>query len=429
MVKRWIWVVFIGVALAQEPPQIAYLGPVDSRVSYVEKMAYVPAQDFARGFGLKYLEASGLLSLDLGVRTVRMRIYNDAEAAAKAEPPGVYRAERVLYLPLNYAAEALGLKPRARGGIIEIDLPTAELEFWEVRSEGGRDRIMLRFSREVNARIVNVDTIEVVGARGKSETRVIEGHSLREVSVSNGGYGLRVTLSRGGNASPRILPLPSGIAIDLGPAPVVATSAPLVVIDPGHGGNETGVKTGEFVEKDFTLALAQALVPALEARGFRTALSRDDDSNPTPEERARLAASGRVVLSLHASTSPQANGNARIVTYSALANSEERPIFSRNIATVLNSPETTPDQRRLLARLAAPDQESSKLAARLARANPLKGSTTEAPVYILSTSAASGALIEMAGASDPAVQNNLKDPDYLKELAQAIAAAVAEVVL
>lgn len=429
MVKKWIWLVFIGIALAQEPPQIAYLGPVDSRVSYVGKMAYVPAQDFARGFGLKYLEAGGLLSLDLGVRTVRMRIYSDAEAAAKAEPPGVYRSERVLYLPINYAAEALGLEPRARGGIIEIDLPTAELEFWEVRSEEGRDRIMLRFSREVNARIVNVDTIEVIGARGESETRVVGSSSLREVSISNGGYGLRINLEREGNTSPRLLPLPKGLAVDLGPAPVVATAAPLVVIDPGHGGDETGVKAGEFVEKDFTLALAQALVPALEARGFRTALSRDDDSNPTPEERARLAASGRVVLSLHASASPQANGNARIVTYSALANSEDRPIFSRNIATVLNSPETTPDQRQLLLRLAASEPESAQLADRLARANPLKGSTTEAPVYILSSTAASGALIEMAGTADPAVQNSLKDPDYLKELAQAIAAAVAEVVL
>lgn len=428
MVKRWIWAVFIGLALAQEPPQIAYLGPVDSRVSYIGEVAYVPAQDFARGFGLKYLEAGGLLSLDLGVRTVRMRIYSDAEAAAKANPPGVYRSERVLYLPLDYAAQALGLTPRFRPGIIEIELPPAELEFWEVRSEGGRDRIMLRFSREVNARIVNVDTIEVIGARGKSETRVVGSNSLREVSVSNGGYGLRVMLSRENDTAPRILPLPSGLAIDLGPDPVVAAPAPLVVIDPGHGGSDTGVQAGEFVEKDFTLALAQALVPALERHGFRTALSREDDSNPTPEERARLAAGGRVVLSLHASLAPQSNGNARIVGHAPLANGEDQPGFSRNVATVLNSVETTPQQRALLLRLAASSEENVRLANRVAGAKLVRGSTTQAPVYVLANTAGSGVLIEMAGALDPAVRNNLKDPNYLEELAQAIAAAVAEVV-
>jgi N-acetylmuramoyl-L-alanine amidase len=54
---------------------------------------------------------------------------------------------------------------------------------------------------------------------------------------------------------------------------VVTPANRLVVIDPGHGGNNTGTRnvvTGRY-EKDYTLDWARRLAPLLEQSGWRVA--------------------------------------------------------------------------------------------------------------------------------------------------------------
>ncbi len=85
----------------------------------------------------------------------------------------------------------------------------------------------------------------------------------------------------------------------LGPA-----DAPLVVVDPGHGGHDPGAKsdTGEQ-EKDLTLALALSIRDTL-ARGkrVRIALTRADDSFLALHERADMARrmGASLFISIHA---------------------------------------------------------------------------------------------------------------------------------
>ncbi len=75
----------------------------------------------------------------------------------------------------------------------------------------------------------------------------------------------------------------------------------VVVLDPGHGGGESGVQVDGAVEKDLALSLARQLAGDLERRGVRTVLTRSDDRALTQEERAEIANRARadVVLSLH----------------------------------------------------------------------------------------------------------------------------------
>jgi N-acetylmuramoyl-L-alanine amidase len=75
----------------------------------------------------------------------------------------------------------------------------------------------------------------------------------------------------------------------------------VVVLDPGHGGAETGVQAEGAVEKDLALALARQLAGVLERRGVRVVLTRTDDRELPQEERAEIANRARadVVLSLH----------------------------------------------------------------------------------------------------------------------------------
>jgi N-acetylmuramoyl-L-alanine amidase len=96
------------------------------------------------------------------------------------------------------------------------------------------------------------------------------------------------------------------------------SSLPVVVIDPGHGGqvgnqasSPLGVRGPSGVlEKNVTLAIAQRVAGRLGSRA-RAVLTRDADTNPSLAERAATAArqNARVFLSLHANgADPAARG-------------------------------------------------------------------------------------------------------------------------
>lgn len=134
---------------------------------------------------------------------------------------------------------------------------------------------------------------------------------------------------------------PAGVSIALAPTrieggplpPVTAAridNAPLVVIDPGHGGRDPGATSalGGEPESRVTLALATAMRDALAATGrVRVALTRTDDSYIALEDRYTIARrlGADLFVSVHADTAP-ANDQARgatIYTLSEVASDRE----------------------------------------------------------------------------------------------------------
>jgi N-acetylmuramoyl-L-alanine amidase len=92
---------------------------------------------------------------------------------------------------------------------------------------------------------------------------------------------------------------------------------PVVVIDPGHGGTDTGARGANgLVEKDVVLQVGKILRAELERMGYRVVMTRSDDSNPSYEDRAALANAYRdaIFVSLHVS-STGATGNTRAYFY------------------------------------------------------------------------------------------------------------------
>ncbi|MCK9233296.1 MAG: N-acetylmuramoyl-L-alanine amidase, partial [Syntrophales bacterium] len=69
-------------------------------------------------------------------------------------------------------------------------------------------------------------------------------------------------------------------------------AAPLVLIDPGHGGNERGVRLSDAVyEKDVTFAIARMVRQDLiESGRIAVQLTRTEDRRISIQERADLAA-------------------------------------------------------------------------------------------------------------------------------------------
>ena len=75
----------------------------------------------------------------------------------------------------------------------------------------------------------------------------------------------------------------------------------IIYIDPGHGGLEPGAVNGHRYEKNDNLKLAKAVKDKLKAQGHIVLLTREDDSNPTLENRmaAAIAAKADLFISLH----------------------------------------------------------------------------------------------------------------------------------
>jgi N-acetylmuramoyl-L-alanine amidase len=89
---------------------------------------------------------------------------------------------------------------------------------------------------------------------------------------------------------------------------------PLVVIDPGHGGIDSGTKSASGQdEKDVVLAFSQVLRDKLEKSGkYRVAMTRSDDTFVPLNERVRFARAHKASLfiSIHADSIPRSEGVA-----------------------------------------------------------------------------------------------------------------------
>jgi N-acetylmuramoyl-L-alanine amidase len=101
------------------------------------------------------------------------------------------------------------------------------------------------------------------------------------------------------------------------PGSVLADEAVDVVLDPGHGGSNTGSPgRGDVLEKHVTLALAKAVRRELEDRGVRVAMTRTKDEYLPIRARARAANTVRPLcfISLHTNASPD-HGKLGVETY------------------------------------------------------------------------------------------------------------------
>ncbi|MDQ6767776.1 MAG: N-acetylmuramoyl-L-alanine amidase [Candidatus Eremiobacteraeota bacterium] len=116
------------------------------------------------------------------------------------------------------------------------------------------------------------------------------------------------------------------------PRPVAAiTPGPphpnLVIIDPGHGGNDPGAINSQYglVESHLTLAIAQRLKADLERAGWRVVLTRDGDyevGDPAGDDHQELqarcdianAAGARLFISVHINSS-FSSGPSGLTTY------------------------------------------------------------------------------------------------------------------
>ena len=210
-----------------------------------------------------------------------------------------------------------------------------------------------------------------------------------------------------------------------------------VVIDPGHGGHDTGAigPTG-VLEKDVALAISLQVAKLLQAAGLEVILTRDDDTFVRLEDRAKFANQhkGDLFLSIHCNAGPNKKMRGiETYTLNTSANRYSIRLAARENAT---SERGVSDLQFILADLAtkANTEESSRLAERVQRSLVRELSaqhkgikdlgTKEALFYVLLGAKMPAILVETSFLSHPEEEKLLGDEKYQTQIAVAISDAV-----
>ena len=373
-----LWLLFLwGLALAQAPKPLK-VGALTGEALYPggRGVAYGEARLLAQGLGLSLWQGENQVALGLGSRVQAFPVV--AEEARAATGPSAWRQGNKVYVPLRPLAEALGLEYRAREGIL-LSLPWARL----LGVERGQGRLLLRFSREVNA-VVREGGVLFLLAQG-------EGEGLRQEAL-----GLFLPLE----SPPDRLYYPGGnrVALEWGPLP---RPRPLVLLDPGHGGQDPGMTFGDLKEKDLALDLARRVAARLP--GSR--LTRTGDETLPLEARLEKAREAGVLISFHLTQGSALNLYLPKGRTSPLAQSAEALLAS-----------VTKERAGLLKAYAGDPRLLAKALEEALGALGLVVAKAEGPYALLDIPGA-GVILEVGA-------ERLKTPEAKEALAQAIARGV-----
>ncbi len=226
-------------------------------------------------------------------------------------------------------------------------------------------------------------------------------------------------------------------------APVAVGPQVTIVVDPGHGGTETGaIGPGGLFEKDATLEIAKRIVATLpKAIACRTVLTRDSDLLLPLDDRTSIANHEKadLFLSIHANSSRSASAQGSETYYLSLEASDKlaQEVASRenesNGGPAAPAAETgNPDLDFVLWDLAqsAHLKESSEIAEALqsemnAVTDTANRGIKQAPFRVLVGATMPAILLEVAFISNPAEEKSLKSPEFQQAVADAVARAVA----
>ncbi len=243
-----------------------------------------------------------------------------------------------------------------------------------------------------------------------------------------------------------------GAPVTAAPTPQSQTPAPVfdrtpgirtVVIDPGHGGDESGARSADgLLEKHLTLVVAQRLKALLEARlGVRVVLTRDEDTTVASDRRAALANNNKadLFISLHANGSPSAALRGAqalsldVSDYAGLDAAVRRPDAPALALPIAGGGtrviDAVPWALAQLPLASASSTLATTVARRLSEAGVVMQTRAVdvAPLRVLVGAAMPAILIELGVLTNPEDARALTDPAHVERLADAIAIAVADV--
>jgi N-acetylmuramoyl-L-alanine amidase len=213
-----------------------------------------------------------------------------------------------------------------------------------------------------------------------------------------------------------------------------------VVIDPGHGGKETGaIGPSGTAEKELTLAISQALAARLEeSLKVRAVLTRQEDLDLGLDERSALANQYRADLfvSVHLNSTVRGGARGAETYFLSLQASDQRAADAAAVENYVGAGTAAPgteefDLQLLLwdlaqsQHLAASQRLATLIQEELNRQLELKDrGVKQAPFRVLMGAAMPAVLVELGFISTAEEEQKLRDPAYRAELVETLVRAI-----
>lgn len=203
------------------------------------------------------------------------------------------------------------------------------------------------------------------------------------------------------------------------------TAKPLIVIDAGHGGKDpgaVGIDT-KVTEKEIVIDIAGKLQRLLEAEGYKTIMTRQDDTFVDLYKRAAIAneAGADMFLSIHinASTSRSVSGIETLYYPSSTSSSGEVDLYDVSAGTASISKLKPSTDGKGLARTL-----QDVLIAEMKTAN--RGIVERPKLVVLNQTKMTASLVELGFISNSNEETLLRTDEYRQRLADALLKGIKE---
>lgn len=323
----------------------------------------------------------------------------------------------------------------------------------------GMTTVVLQFTelpRYQIKRLPDVIEVQMLGDRlAPPQAEPVRDPFVKDVAISSDL--VRIDLSPGLDVSSYVLENPFRIVFDVHRPSSTETTAPslpslpaqsapgvhTIVIDPGHGGSETGaIGPSGVAEKELTLLLARDLEAHLGRLGVRVVLTRGEDATIPHDTRAAIANQNRadLFISIHLNSSLGAGAHGAETYFLSTEASDAR---AAKAADEENAPgaETpgaggvTTDEVKDLELILWDLAQTRHLSESQRFATLIQGELNEtlqlrdrgvkqAPFRVLRGAEMPAVLVELGFLSNPDEEKKLQDAAYRGELAEALTRAV-----
>jgi N-acetylmuramoyl-L-alanine amidase len=317
------------------------------KAEVMNRNVYLPIKEIISHIGLPYTDSTALETLTIRSGSNQLVVTkNSALISYNGQiillPSAILREENRWLAPVEFLTMGLtrmtGMEFRYRPGATRIFAGNVEAAEFEMNAQtlGSITRLTLRAAAPISIEVKRNDPAQAVLAIGTTPLEPVReridhrDRLLRSVVFDDSDGQAKLILDINREVSDlRVTPannnrvffvdlLRSGDAVTSAPAPpptepAAAVSKPdtsvparrlrVIVIDPGHGGMDSGARTAAGSEKDVTLVWARRLRTALQTRlGSTVLLTRDSDIALDNEARSAVANNNQanLFISLHA---------------------------------------------------------------------------------------------------------------------------------
>ena len=390
-------------------------------------ISYTEAKSFAQALGLSYWQDDARLILGLGSLQLRLPISSIPKSASTlkkletSNPPNALRSDGKVLVPIRYLTKVFGFVYSGSQSSIKIYLPAAKLRSLQHSVSSGRDVISLKFDRNVNVLKRGPGHWLLLGVQAEEGVKFVSGAYLNDIRLTPSPYGTEIFLDGVTGWPEEVAYFPQEARIYVGSRAAKPPPAPLVVIDPGHGGADEGATYGNLFEKDVVFKIAREAASILQQRGYRVKLTRNGDVQASIYERSQLAAKADVFISLHVAGSPLAPSGPSIYYYT-VAN-KSTPVFTARARSLLAGGGYKPILQRFATSPAGVEKLVRATENELGKIG-LSARSGQTPIYILGRSPGAAILIEIGAIHNNSDRARMSSSAQQSAYAQVLARAV-----